>query len=160
MADGRIIDKSLSLDELVSRVTKETSRKGGGALVLFIGYVKGRVEGSEVRELDYEAYEPYASEKLREIARKYEQREGVLDVEIYHRTGDLKPGEITLYVIVAAKSRYQAFETAREALEEVKHNVPIFKLEKRNNGEYWVIGNGKRVKRPRQGSDHKHSSQK
>ena len=148
VADGRVIDRPLSLDELVSRITKEASGKGGGALVLFIGYVKGRVDGSEVNELDYEAYEPYASEKLREIAEKYEGREGVLDVEIYHRVGSLKPGEPTLYVIVAAKSRHQAFEAAREALEEVKHSVPIFKLEKRSDGEYWVVGDGRRVKRP------------
>ncbi len=148
MADGEIIDRPLSLDELVSGITKEASSKGGGALVLFIGYVKGKVNDSQVDELDYEAYEPYASRKLREIAEKYEQREGVLDVRIYHRVGNLKPGETTLYVIVAAKSRHQAFEAAKEALEEVKHNVPIFKLEKRSDGEYWVIGDGKRVRRP------------
>ncbi len=148
VANGRVIDKPLSIDELVSSVIREASSKGGGALVLFIGFVKGKINGSEVRELDYEAYEPYASQKLREIAEKYEQREGVLDVEIYHRVGNLKPGETTLYVIVAAKSRHQAFEAAREALEEVKHTVPIFKLEKRSDGEYWVIGDGKRVKRP------------
>ena len=148
MADGKIIDRPLSLDELVSGITKEASSKGGGALVLFIGYVKGKVNDSQVDELDYEAYEPYASRKLREIAEKYEQREGVLDVRIYHRVGNLKPGETTLYVIVAAKSRHQAFEAAKEALEEVKHYVPIFKLEKRSDGEYWVIGDGKRVRRP------------
>ncbi len=147
MADGRVIDEKLCLDELVSEITEKTSGKGGGALVLFIGYVKGEVNGSQVDELDYEAYEPYASQMLREIAEKYEEKKGVLDVRIYHRVGNLKPGETTLYVIVAAKNRHQAFEAAREALEEVKHRVPIFKLEKRSDGEYWVIGDGKRVRR-------------
>ncbi len=147
MADGRIIEKPLDLNELVASIIEDTAEKGAGALVLFVGYVKGRVDDSEVSELDYEAYEPHASRMLKEIAEKYERKEGVLNVRIYHRVGNLKPGETTLYVAVSAKSRHQAFQVAKEALEEVKHRVPIFKLEKREDGEYWVIGNGRRIKR-------------
>ena len=51
------------------------------------------------------------------------------------------------YVFVAANNRVRAFEVLREVVERVKHEVPIFKLEIRSDGEFWVLGDGKRVKR-------------
>jgi len=44
--------------------------------------------------------------------------------------GSLRPGDATLYVFVSAVNREVAFRVAREALERVKHEVPIFKLER------------------------------
>lgn len=38
-------------------------------------------------------------------------------------------------------------ETLSRILERVKAEPPIFKLEKRDDGEYYVIGEGRRVKR-------------
>lgn len=147
MAKTGIISDPIDVNRELEEIAKETSLKGGGAIVLFMGYVKGLVNNNYVYELDYEAYEPYASGILNEIASQAEREEGVLEVRVYHRVGNLKPGEPTIYVIVAAKTRHTAFEVAKSVLEEVKHKVPIFKLEKRSDGEYWVIGNGKRVKK-------------
>ena len=147
MAKTGIISDPIDVNRELEEIAKETSLKGGGAIVLFMGYVKGLVNDNYVYELDYEAYEPHASRILNEIATQAEREEGVLEVRVYHRIGNLKPGEPTIYVIVAAKTRHVAFEVARRVLEEVKHKVPIFKLEKRSDGEYWVIGDGRRVKK-------------
>jgi len=147
LAKAMIINDVVDLNKELSDVAEKTAPKGGGAIVLFMGYVKGVVGDNSVYELDYEAYEPYASKLLEEIALKAEEQEDVLEVRIYHRVGCLKPGEPTIYIIVAARSRHTAFNVARNVLEEVKHKVPIFKLEKRSDGEYWVIGDGRRVKR-------------
>jgi len=149
LARAGIVSNPIDVNRELEEIAKETTLKGGGAIVLFMGYVKGLVNDSYVYELDYEAYEPYASKILNEIASQAEREEGVLEVRIYHRVGSLKPGEPTVYVIVAAKTRHIAFRVAEKVLEEVKHKVPIFKLEKRSNGEYWVIGNGRRVKKKR-----------
>jgi molybdopterin synthase catalytic subunit len=46
---------------------------------------------------------------------------------------------------VSAVNREVAFRVAREALERVKHEVPIFKLERRDDGDYWVVGDGRRI---------------
>ncbi|MEM4691399.1 MAG: molybdenum cofactor biosynthesis protein MoaE, partial [Desulfurococcaceae archaeon] len=61
--------------------------------------------------------------------------------------GNLKPGEPTVYMAVASISRKEALETASRVRERIKKEVPIFKLEKRVDGEYWVIGDGIRVSR-------------
>jgi len=148
MPEGRIIRDSINVDSVANEIMRASSKAGCGALVIFVGYVKGMVEGHEVRELEYSAYEPYASRKLQEIAEEECRDDGVLDVRIYHRVGSLRPGEPTIYIFVSAVGRAKAFDKARKVLERVKHEVPIFKLEKRADGEYWVIGDGVRMKRP------------
>ena len=147
MFEGRIVRDPVDIASLARRLEELSSSRGGGALAIFVGFVKGVVDGVEVRELRYEAYEPYASKKLSDIARSYASREGVHAVLILHRVGNLRPGDETIYVFVAANNRVRAFEVLREVVERVKHEVPIFKLEIRSDGEFWVLGDGKRVKR-------------
>ncbi len=147
IVEARIVEKEVSLDELVSRLLPRAAEEGGGALVAFVGFVKGRVGGARVRELVYEALEPLAGSRLREIAEKYSRREGVIDVVVYHRVGALKPGEPAIYILVTALDRHTAFKTAADILEEVKHEVPISKLERRDDGDYWVVGDGVRIPR-------------
>lgn len=142
-----IIEKEIDLDTEIKEVMKETSSEGGGAIVLFIGYVKGLVDNKKVYELEYSVYEPYASKILEKIAREELEKHGLLAVRIYHRIGRLKPGESTLYIIVASRDRGSAFKGAYEILERVKREPPIFKLEKREDGDYWVIGDHERFKR-------------
>jgi len=147
MPYATIIKNKIDLEKVVSELIEKASTKGGGALVTFIGYVKGEVDGKKVHSLLYEAYEPYATKKLLEIAKEESNREGVIDVQIYHRIGELKPGDISIYIFVTSKSRAEGFETARRVLERVKKEVPIFKLEKREDGEYWIVGDKKRIRK-------------
>ncbi len=145
MPEGRVIEGEVDLN----RVVEELSGKAGegmGAIVVFIGFVKGSVDGKRVERLDYEVYEPYTSQHLQRIAEE-EMDEGVMDIRIYHRHGNLRPGEKTLYIVVAARGRRIAFEKARRVLERVKHEPPIFKLEHREDGDYWVFGDGMRLSR-------------
>jgi len=150
MPTGKIV---YNINEVFSELNKLSSSlkkygyEGGGALVIFIGYVKGVVEGKKVFSLEYEAYEPLASEKLKEIALSEASTDGVLDIAIYHLVGELKPGDPAVYIAVYAVSRGEAFATARRVLERIKKEVPIFKLEKREDGEFWVIGDRRRIRR-------------
>ena len=146
MGEGRVIKDDLSLDLLVRELAEEWGREGYGAVCMFIGVVKGRVEGKEVKSLEYEAYEPYSSEILRRIAEEEEGGE-IAEVRIYHAVGALRPGDISLVISVVGLSREVAIEKLRKVLERVKHEVPIFKLERREDGDYWVIGDGKRERR-------------
>ncbi len=144
--EARIVRERIDVNKVVNSIIKDTSSKGAGALVIFIGYVKGVVDNNRVNKLVYTAYEPYASKKLLEIINDVSS-EDVYDVRVYHRIGELEPGEPTIYIFVSAENRGIAFDKAREILERVKHEVPIFKLEKREDGDYWVVGDGTRIKR-------------
>lgn len=102
------------------------------------------VDGAKVLELDYEAYEPFASQKLQEMAEAIGRRYGLKTLVIRHVRGSKRPGEKTLAILAVANSRDQAFKGVLEALERVKTEVPIFKLERREDGDYWVVGDRRR----------------
>lgn len=146
MVEAKIIQEELDVGEVLKDLAKY-SENGMGAVVSFIGYVKGLVGDKKVYSLEYSSYEPYATKILENIASEEVKEEDVYDIRIYHRIGDLKPGDITLYIFVAAKDRKKAFKVCEKVLERVKHEPYIFKLEKREDGEYWVFRDGERFKR-------------
>ena len=139
-------DRDVDIESRVRDILARLGGEGVGAIAIFVGVVKDVVDGHRVRELVYEAYEPYATKTLERIAVEESVNENIKAIEIMHRVGTARPGEKTLCIIVASRSRKEALETLSRVLERVKHEVPIFKLEKREDGEYYVIGDGKRVK--------------
>jgi len=145
MVEGRVIENDIDLNKIVDHLARH-AHEGMGAIVIFIGFVKGDIDGKKVSRLDYSVYEPYTSKKLEEIASE-EMEEGIYDIKIFHKYGNLDVGDKTLYIIVGAKGRKKGFEKAIKVLERVKFEPPIFKLEHREDGEYWVFGDGTRLKR-------------
>jgi molybdopterin synthase catalytic subunit len=56
-----------------------------------------------------------------------------------HRVGDLRVGELAVWVGVSAPHRDEAFRACRYIIDEVKHRVPIWKKEHYVNGDSgWV----------------------
>ncbi len=142
-----LIEGAINVNEVLESLARESAGEGCGAAVVFMGFVKGVVGGRRVKALRYEAHEAYALSKLREIGEDAVRRFGVRDVIILHRVGEALPGEPTVYVVVTAEGRREAFEAAIHVLERVKHEAPIYKLEVREDGEYWVIGERRRMRR-------------
>jgi len=150
---GPVAARLLSPGETVdlNLVHRVLARRGGvtgaGALASFVGFVKGFVDGYRVEELYYEAVSEYTERALWSIAERYSRAPGVRDVAIYHYHGTRMPGDFTVYIFVTAVDRHQAFTVAAMVLEEVKHNAPIYKLERREDGEYWILGDRTRIPR-------------
>lgn len=145
MVEGRIIEGDIDLNKVVEDLARY-AHDGMGAIVIFIGFVKGDIDGKRVSRLEYSVYEPYTSKKLDDIA-KEEMEDGIYDIKIFHKYGNLSVGDKTLYIIIGAKGRKKGFEKSIKVLERVKFESPIFKLEHREDGEYWVFGDGTRLKR-------------
>lgn len=148
ISEGKVITRDVNIEKIIQEIRNVKGFDKVGAMVIFIGFVKGIIGNRKVYRLSYEAYEPYASKKLQEIASDLLKDDKVVDVRIYHKVANLKPGETTIYIMVSAIDRNTALETARRAIERVKREAPIWKLEVRENGEYWVIGDGKHIPRP------------
>ncbi|ALU12393.1 hypothetical protein EYM_03190 [Ignicoccus islandicus DSM 13165] len=132
-------DKDIDVNEVI----KDLSNPESGAIVLFVGFVKSK--GGLVKELVYEAHEDlekFIEEKIDEVVRE----RNLIDALVVQFLGPRKVGEKTLIVATSATSREEAFQGARELLEKMKHEVPIWKLERRVDGEYWLVGD-KELKR-------------
>lgn len=139
---GQPIDPEAFLRELIEHADPEV-----GAVVVYFGIVKGRVGSSKVEELTYEYHEEQTREMLEKIAREASLREGIKYVSINHSIGSFKPGDIVFSVGVLGTGRKSSIETLKEVVERVKHEALIWKIEKRDDGVFWVIGDGKRIPR-------------
>ena len=147
LVEVRLSREPIDLGREAERLARATSGAGAGSLVVFMGFVKGVVDGSRVQALEYEAVEELALQKLRELAEDAASRPGVYAVEIIHRVGRLEPGEPTIYILVVAEPRWKAFCLASELLDRVKKDVPVYKLESREDGDYWILGEHTRIPR-------------
>jgi molybdopterin synthase catalytic subunit len=105
-----------------------------GATVLFVGRVRGEHRGRAVTGIRYHAYRPLAAQRLAAIAAELEAAEPGLAVAIHHRLGELAVGEASVVVAVGAPHRDAAWRASRQAVERLKREVPIWKLERYADG--------------------------
>jgi len=109
-----------------------------GGVVVFLGTVRDRSRGKDVTHLEYEAYPAMAEAKMREIADRLESRHRPCRLALHHRVGDLAIGDIAVVIAAAAPHRDAAFAAAREAIDELKQIVPIWKKEHTADGAVWI----------------------
>ncbi|MBS1881408.1 MAG: molybdenum cofactor biosynthesis protein MoaE [Actinobacteria bacterium] len=106
---------------------------GAGAIVCFQGVTR------EVPQLDYEAYREMAERRIAEVLDDCVARHGLLRAAAQHRVGVVPLGEPAVVVAVSAPHRGEAFSGAREAIDRMKAEAPIWKREVEADGsERWV----------------------
>lgn len=130
----RITEDQLSLDELSGLV----SRPSAGAIVSFQGRTR------DVDRLDYESYREMAEQRIEGILTECIERHGLAAAAAEHRVGSVPLGESSVIVAVSAAHRAEAFAGARDAIDRIKAEAPIWKreVETTADGERgrWVEG--------------------
>jgi molybdopterin converting factor subunit 1 len=111
-----------------------------GALVVFDGFVRNNFKGGKTLSLEYEAYEPMAYAKMREIGAEIREKFAAHRVAIVHRLGRLEIGETSVWIAVSAAHRGAAFDACRWAIDTLKRAVPIWKKEYFVGGAVWADG--------------------
>jgi molybdopterin synthase catalytic subunit len=123
-------DEPLSLQEVAAGVV----RPGAGAVVSFEGVTRA------VDRLEYEAYREMAEERIAAILRDCVREHGLEAAAAEHRVGSVPLGEASVVVSVSAAHRDAAFAGAREAIDRIKGEAPIWKLEVEGGSRRWVEG--------------------
>ncbi len=134
--EGRVIlteDEDFSVDKAIEGLAKPDT----GAIVVFVGTVKSK--GGKVKELIYEAH-PSLKEIMEKIVDEVVKAYKAHDARVVQFLGPRRVGQKTLIIAVSAEDRDTAFNAARELLERLKHEPPIWKREVRADGEYWIAG--------------------
>ena len=111
-----------------------------GAVVVFDGIVRNHSGGRATLYLEYEAYEPMALKKLRDIEGEIRAKFHVHRIAIVHRLGRLEIGETSVLIAVSSPHRRAAFDACRFAIDALKRTVPIWKKEYFADGAVWVEG--------------------
>ncbi|MEM8603978.1 MAG: molybdenum cofactor biosynthesis protein MoaE [Cyanobacteria bacterium P01_H01_bin.121] len=101
-----------------------------GAIVVMSGMVREQTNGQPVIALEYQAYEPMAIAVFKQIATQIRQQwSDIQRVVIYHRTGRLEIGEISILIAIGSPHRAEAFAACQFAIDTIKQNAPIWKKE-------------------------------
>jgi MoaE-MoaD fusion protein len=127
---ARVSAEPLSLEALAERVRDPRA----GAVVTFQGVTR------EVELLEYEAYAEMAAERLAAIAAEVVEAHGLCAAAVEHRVGRVPLSDPSVAVAVSAAHRGEAFAGAREVIDRVKAEAPIWKKELEGGEERWVEG--------------------
>jgi molybdopterin converting factor subunit 1 len=127
---ARVTEEPLSVDAVASVV----GRAGAGAIVSFQGTTR------EVDRLEYEAYSEMAEERIASILAACVERHGLEAAAAEHRVGSVPLGEASVIVAASAAHREEAFAGAREAIDRIKAEAPIWKREVEGSDSRWVEG--------------------
>jgi MoaE-MoaD fusion protein len=126
----RVTDEPLVVASVIEAVRSATA----GAIVVFEGVTR------EVEALEYEAYAEMAEEKIAAILAHAQQRHALTGAAAEHRVGLVPLSEPSVIVAVSAPHRDAAFAGAREAIDRIKAEAPIWKKELEGGEGRWVEG--------------------
>ena len=107
----------------VERLAAIVADPRAGAVVTFQGVTR------EVSRLEYEAYVEMARERIAAILADCVRSHGLCAAAAEHRTGAVALSEPSVVVAVSAPHRDEAFAGAREAIDRIKAEAPIWKVE-------------------------------
>jgi molybdopterin synthase catalytic subunit len=127
-------EEPLSLDRVVDEVRADEA----GAIATFTGTTRVRSRGRTVTHLDYEAYEGMAERVMEEIAAALRERYDLTGIAIHHRVGRVSIGETSVVIAVSAPHRADALAACKDAIDELKERVPLWKKEVYEGGEEWI----------------------
>jgi molybdopterin synthase catalytic subunit len=98
-----------------------------GAVVYFLGVVRGSEGPAAIRALEYEAFERMAEHQFNRLFEEMEKRWPLESVRLVHRVGVVPVNEPSLWVEVIAPHRGEAFAACQWLIDEMKRVVPIWK---------------------------------
>jgi molybdopterin synthase catalytic subunit len=138
----RLAHEAIDHDELIAAITTPTT----GAVCVFSGMVRGDTQKvghiPQTEYLEYEAYEPMALTKMRQVADEIRARWPLVQgIAIIQRVGKLEVGQNTILIACSAGHRDQGcFEAARYGIDRLKEIVPVWKKEVGADGQTWIEG--------------------
>ena len=122
--DLKITTEAISEAVLLARRQMSDSM---GAVVYFLGVVRGTEDGAAIQAIDYESFQVMAEHQFNLLFAEMEKRWPVESVRLVHRVGVVQVNEPSLWVEVVAPHRQEAFAACQWLIDEMKRVVPIWK---------------------------------
>lgn len=138
----RLPSESIDHDEIIAAITTRST----GAVCMFTGTVRGKTAKDghlpDTDYLEYEAYEPMALAKMKQVADEIRARWSKVEgIAIIQRIGRLQVGDNTVLCACSSPHRDDGcFEAARYGIDRLKEIVPVWKKEVGKSGETWIEG--------------------
>lgn len=108
-----------------------------GAHSIFLGQVRADViDGRPVSAIDYTAYEEMALEQMHLIREAIFEKYSLTCMHVHHSLGEVKAGEISLFVFTSSKHRKAAIAACEEVVERIKKELPVWGREAFEDASY------------------------
>ena len=118
---------AISSDFIANSIAKHQSKTDIGAHNIFLGQVRAdKVDGKAVCAIEYSAYEEMANKKFHDIREATFEKFNLTCMHIYHSLGEVKTGEICLFVFVSSPRRKEVFKALEYVVEAIKADAPVF----------------------------------
>lgn len=117
----------ISAEFIGNSIAKHQTKTSIGAHNIFLGQVRAdEIDGKTVAAIDYSAYEEMAEQNFHDIREAAFEKYDLTCLHIYHSLGNVKAGEICLFVFVSAPRRKVVYEALNYLVEEIKEKAAIF----------------------------------
>lgn len=121
------IEGAIEPSFIAESITKHTVKTAIGGHNIFLGQIREDVvEGKKVQSIEFTTYREMALEKAYEIREEIITKYGLTCAHIYHSLGNIKVGEICLFVFTSAPHRKEAINACDEMVDRIKKEIPIW----------------------------------
>ena len=110
-----------------SLLAQRAMSSGMGAVVYFVGVVRGTEGTANIGALEYEAFQRMAEHQISLLLDKMAKRWPIESVRLVHRVGLVKVSEPSLWIEIVARHRGEAFAGCQWLIDELKRVAPIWK---------------------------------
>ncbi|MBT3207714.1 MAG: molybdenum cofactor biosynthesis protein MoaE [Bacteroidetes bacterium] len=123
-----LINSPISPEIVAEKIREENLKAFPGGFSVFYGQVRNdQIENKYVSSIVYSCYEQMANKEIETIINSISQKYyDIKSITILHSIGEVKVGEISLFVMISSGHRKQAFEALPELVDLIKANVPIW----------------------------------
>jgi len=128
-------------EKIAQSIANHASKTDIGGHSIFLGQIRAdeKPEG-KVIAIEYTCYEEMALEKAFEIREDIFAKYPLTCMHIYHSLGEIKVGEICLFVFTSSKHRKAAMQACDELVERIKAELPIWGKEILDAGDsVWKV---------------------
>ncbi len=107
--------------------TELLKKDDAGAIVTFLGEPRKSTEDGDVISINYTAYETMALSEMEKIEQEALGINGIKEVIIIHRIGEVPLQEASLFVGISSAHREQGFRVCSMVVDRIKEKVLIWK---------------------------------
>ena len=112
---------------IADSIQKHNSKTDIGGHSIFLGQVRAdKIDDKEVASIEYTAYEEMALEKMHVIREDIFAKYELTCMHVYHSLGNVKAGEISLFVFTSSAHRKAAIDACEETVERIKAELPVW----------------------------------
>jgi molybdopterin synthase catalytic subunit len=133
----------ISLSDIIDDIISGSDVNKSGAILSFTGIVRETSTFTEksVKKIIIESWDDKVFDEMDKICQELQNKHKLIDIRIWHATGEFFQSEALIYIVVASKHRKEGLLAIEEAINFYKTRVPIWKKEIYQDGsEEWISG--------------------